>query len=48
MFTLTNLRHRDLQRATYHGLTPDEGKELEARRAQITALVNQLAKLKTS
>jgi hypothetical protein len=44
---LLELQHKDLQRATYVGLTPDEGRELEARRKQITALVNQLGKLKT-
>ena len=45
---LLELQHKELQRATYVGLTREEGKELDARRKKITALVNQLAKLKTS
>jgi hypothetical protein len=43
---LFELQHLALDRATYLGMTPQEAKEMEARRKQITALVDKLASLK--
>jgi hypothetical protein len=40
------MQHEALKRATYLGMTPDEAKVIEERRKNITALVDQLAKLK--
>jgi hypothetical protein len=45
---LFEMQHEALKRATYLGMTPDEAKTIEERRKKITALVDQLAKLKAS
>jgi hypothetical protein len=44
---LFELQRQALDRATYLGMTPQEATEMEARRKEITSLVNQLAQLKS-
>jgi hypothetical protein len=44
---LFELQHKALEAATYLGMTPDQAKQIEGRRRKITALVDQLAQLKT-
>lgn len=39
---LFELQHSALDRTVYLGMTPDQAKEIEARRKQITALVGKL------
>ena len=44
---LFELQRKALEAATFLGMTPDQAKEIEARRRKITVLVNQLAQVKT-
>lgn len=44
---LFELQRRALESATFLGMTQDQAREVEARRRHITALVDQLAKLKS-
>jgi len=48
MHALCEMQYEGLQKATFLGMTPDEAKVIEERRTRITALVDQLAKLKAS
>jgi hypothetical protein len=43
---LFELQREALERATYLGMTPDEARQMEARRKRITVLVDELAALK--
>jgi hypothetical protein len=43
---LIELQRKALDRATYAGMTPDQAKEIEARRQQIKSLVDKLVDLK--
>ena len=43
---LFEIQHQALDRATFLGMTPDEAKEMEARRKVITTLVDKLVELK--
>ena len=45
---LTLKQQEALKRATYLGMTADEAQQLEARRVRITALIEELFRLKTS
>lgn len=45
---LLQLQNEGLKRATFLGMTPDEAKVIGERRKNISALVDQLAKLKAS
>ena len=46
--TLFELQNESLRRTTFLGMTSDEAKVMEQRRKKITALVDQLAQLKTA
>jgi len=43
---LFELQHQALDRATYFGMTPEQAREIEERRKQITKLFDQFAALR--
>ncbi len=43
---LSMLQQEALRRATFVGMSPDEAKQVDARRRQIMALVDELARVK--
>jgi len=43
---LFELQHQALDRATYFGMTPEQAREIEERRKQITKLFDQFATLR--